>query len=79
MMLKVKPAEGKVIRDPFTMKLLAPEGEEKPRNSFWLRRLAAGDVLEVAVGSTDDIAEVTDVEYIDDVADDTGAEPEKPE
>ena len=50
MMLKIKPAAGKAIRDPLTMKLLAPEGEEKPRNSFWIRRLAAGDVVEV--GST---------------------------
>lgn len=47
MMLKIKPAEGKAIRDPLTMKLLSPQGEEKPRNSFWIRRLAAGDVVEV--------------------------------
>ncbi len=46
-MMKIKPADGKAIRDPFTLKLLAPEGEEKPRNSFWIRRLAAGDVVEV--------------------------------
>ncbi|MDF9346369.1 DUF2635 domain-containing protein [Escherichia coli] len=30
MMLKIKPAAGKAIRDPLTMKLLASEGEEKP-------------------------------------------------
>ncbi|HFL4393807.1 TPA: DUF2635 domain-containing protein [Escherichia coli] len=58
MMLKIKPAAGKVIRDPLTMKLLAPEGEEKPRNSFWIRRLAAGDVVEV--GSTENTADDTD-------------------
>ncbi len=40
------------------MKLLAPEGEEKPRNSFWIRRLAAGDVVEV--GSTENTADDTD-------------------
>ncbi|OSK94360.1 DUF2635 domain-containing protein [Escherichia coli] len=58
MMLKIKPAEGKAIRDPLTMKLLAPEGEEKPRNSFWIRRLAAGDVTEV--GSTENATDDTD-------------------
>ncbi|WP_213055881.1 DUF2635 domain-containing protein, partial [Escherichia coli] len=41
-----------------TMKLLASEGEEKPRNSFWIRRLAAGDVVEV--GSTENTADDTD-------------------
>ncbi|EKO9886184.1 DUF2635 domain-containing protein [Escherichia coli] len=58
MMLKIKPAAGKAIRDPLTMKLLTPEGEEKPRNSFWIRRLAAGDVVEV--GSTENTADDTD-------------------
>ncbi|MDF9346388.1 DUF2635 domain-containing protein [Escherichia coli] len=52
MMLKIKPAAGKAIRDPLTMKLLASEGEEKPRNSFWIRRLAAGDVVEVGAPKT---------------------------
>ncbi|ECI5214694.1 DUF2635 domain-containing protein [Salmonella enterica subsp. diarizonae] len=45
MTLKLKPAEGKEIRDPFTMQLLSAEGEDKPRNAFWLRRLATGDVI----------------------------------
>ncbi|HIC1544088.1 TPA: DUF2635 domain-containing protein [Escherichia coli] len=58
MMLKIKPAAGKAIRDPFTMKLLAQEGEEKPRNSFWIRRLAAGDVVEI--GRTENTADDTD-------------------
>ncbi|HCW6999413.1 TPA: DUF2635 domain-containing protein [Escherichia coli] len=58
MMLKIKPAAGKAIRDPLTMKLLASEGEKKPRNSFWIRRLAAGDVVEV--GSTENTADDTD-------------------
>ncbi|PFF95391.1 DUF2635 domain-containing protein [Escherichia albertii] len=58
MTLKIKPAEGKAIRDPFTMKLLNPDGEEKPRNSFWIRRLAAGDVVEV--GRTENTTGDTD-------------------
>ncbi|EGM7825835.1 DUF2635 domain-containing protein [Escherichia coli] len=71
-MMKIKPAEGKAIRDPFTMQLLAPEGEEKPRNSFWLRRLADGDVVEVTDDGTGDVADA-DV----DAEDDAGAAPKK--
>ncbi|EAO1206235.1 DUF2635 domain-containing protein [Salmonella enterica] len=46
--LFLKPAPGKSVRDPRSMKLLADKGERKPRNSYWLRRLGAGDVVEVA-------------------------------
>lgn len=49
---RIKPAAGKAVRDPRTMKLLADGGEEKPRNSYWLRRLAAGDVETVKVITT---------------------------
>lgn len=45
--LKIKPAPGRTVRDPQTMKLLAVDGEAKARNSFWLRRLKDGDVLPV--------------------------------
>ena len=45
MMLKIKPAEGKEIRDPWSRQLLSSAGEDKPRNAFWLRRLAGGDVV----------------------------------
>ncbi|HAP0140371.1 TPA: DUF2635 domain-containing protein [Escherichia coli] len=57
-MMKIKPAEGKAIRDPLTMKLLDPAGEEKPRNSYWIRRLAAGDVIEI--GNTGNATDDTD-------------------
>jgi hypothetical protein len=43
--LKIKPAPGRAVRDPVTMKPLAADGETKPRTSFWTRRLADGDVL----------------------------------
>jgi hypothetical protein len=43
----VKPAPGKAVRDPRTMEPLAANGERKPRDTFWLRRLAAGDVVVV--------------------------------
>jgi Protein of unknown function (DUF2635). len=43
----LKPAPGKSVRDPRSMKLLAAKGERKPRNSYWLRRVADGDVVVV--------------------------------
>lgn len=46
-MIKVKPVQGAVVRDPETKKLLAASGEMKPQNSYWLRRLRDGDVEEV--------------------------------
>ncbi|EJB0095757.1 TPA: DUF2635 domain-containing protein [Escherichia coli] len=76
MMLKIKPAEGKTIRDPLTMELLAPEGEEKPRNSFWIRRLVAGDVVEVGSTENTDVVEVGSTEN---TADDTDAALKKTE
>ena len=45
---KIKPAtKGLIVRDNITRKPLAEKGEEKPRSSYWLRRLRAGDVIEV--------------------------------
>jgi len=52
--MRIKPAPGRQILDHKTFKpLLAvgidgQEGEEKDIDSYWLRRLADGDVLEVA-------------------------------
>lgn len=43
--LKIKPAPGRIVRDPKTMKPLADAGEIKPRISYWTRRLADGDVV----------------------------------
>lgn len=42
----LKPADGRLVRDPVTGKHLASTGEDKPRNSYWLRRLKDGDVVE---------------------------------
>ncbi|MBA1445879.1 MAG: DUF2635 domain-containing protein [Chromatiales bacterium] len=42
----LKPADGRLVRDPVTSKHLASNGEDKPRNSYWLRRLKDGDVVE---------------------------------
>lgn len=42
--IKVKPVEGKRVKDPNTYLLL--EGEKNvPKNSYWLRRVADGDVV----------------------------------
>lgn len=43
----VRAAEGRRVRDPHSKQVLAPEGESKPQTSYWLRRLADGDVVEV--------------------------------
>ena len=34
------------VRDPGRGDYLPPEGRHVPRNTYWLRRLSAGDVLE---------------------------------
>lgn len=44
MSLNLKPAPGRRVRDPITLALLAPEGESKPDNSYWQRKLRDGDV-----------------------------------
>ncbi len=46
MELYLKPAPGLVIKKPDGSKLAA-DGEKVPRTSFWLKRLADGDVNEV--------------------------------
>ncbi|PNH98469.1 DUF2635 domain-containing protein [Vibrio diazotrophicus] len=38
-MIKIKPLNGLIVRDPETRKPLKEEGEEKPRNPYWLRRI----------------------------------------
>jgi len=45
--LKVRPAKGIKVRDPHSKLHLAEQGAEVPRTSYWLRRLASGDVIEV--------------------------------
>jgi hypothetical protein len=46
--MKLKPAEGRAVRDPSSMALLPADGKEVPDNAFWRRRLRDGDVVEVA-------------------------------
>lgn len=51
--MKVKPVDpNAVIRDPHTLRQLPPEGAEVPENTFWTRRLLAGEVVRVEESST---------------------------
>jgi hypothetical protein len=43
---------GLIVRDPVTATPLAAEGEYKPRNSYWIRRMKDGDAV-AATPSTD--------------------------
>jgi hypothetical protein len=43
--LFIKPAPGCLVRDPRTKAPLAADGENKPKNGFWLRRLRDGSVV----------------------------------
>jgi hypothetical protein len=44
--MKVKPAEGRAVRDPRNMALLSAEGREVPDGDpFWVRRVRDGDVV----------------------------------
>ncbi len=45
---KVKPNQkGLLVRDPETRKPLDANGEVKPRNTYWLRRIQDKSVVEV--------------------------------
>jgi hypothetical protein len=44
---RLQPAEGAKVRHP-DGRPLAPAGELVTMTSYWLRRIAAGDVVEVA-------------------------------
>lgn len=43
----LRPAEGRLVRDPRTREPLPAEGATKPKDLYWLRRLRDGDVVEV--------------------------------
>lgn len=43
----IKPADSKIaVRDPVTLKPLAKDGDWKPQDAFWLRRMRDKDVVE---------------------------------
>lgn len=41
----VKPKDGKRVIDPVTGRALLPEGGHVEKTSYWMRRLAGGEVL----------------------------------
>lgn len=41
----LKPAEGRLVRNPDTYEALPAEGKAVEMNSYWQRRLIAGDVV----------------------------------
>ncbi|KXV50232.1 hypothetical protein AD945_02420 [Gluconobacter albidus] len=43
----VKPADGRAVRWPGSMRLLKSAGERVPETSFWLLALKHGDIEEV--------------------------------
>lgn len=45
MKIKIKPKEGLKVVHPDTKRAISAEGEEVEQTSYWLRRLAEGDVL----------------------------------
>ena len=45
--MRVKPAPGLLVRDPISKRPLPPEGAEVPESSYWVRRVASGDVVVV--------------------------------
>lgn len=45
---KIKPSSATPVLDPLTFEPLKKTGEDKPRNEYWLRRLADGSVVEVS-------------------------------
>ncbi len=49
--MNVKPQEGKIVRDPDTGVKLPASGRNVPNNSYWRRRLAAGDVTPAEVSA----------------------------
>ena len=46
-MLKIyiKPVAGRSVRDPNTLEVIKPEGEYKPRDGYWLKRVKDGDCV----------------------------------
>jgi hypothetical protein len=44
----VKPAPGRSVRWPASLRLLSEQGGDVPATTFWLRALARGDVQEVS-------------------------------
>ena len=47
----IRPAPGRMVRDPRTMKPLPESGKSVERTPFWIRRLKAGDVVSASAAA----------------------------
>ena len=45
--VNIKPTDKGLVRDPITLEPLAPKGESKPVNSYWLKRIREKEVIEI--------------------------------
>jgi len=50
--MKLKPADGRSVRDPVKGTLLPADGADVVVDAFWRRRLRDGDVVEVIATAT---------------------------
>ena len=55
--MQIKPKRGRSVPDPARGDLLPSEGRNVEESSYWLRRLAAGDVEKVATEEKKAVAE----------------------
>ncbi|MFH5255780.1 DUF2635 domain-containing protein [Burkholderia semiarida] len=46
--MRVKPADGRIVRDPLRGDDLPADGRDVPRNVYWCRCVQSGDVVEIA-------------------------------
>jgi len=58
--MKLKPADGRAVRDPVKGELLPAEGAEIALDAFWRRRLRDGDVVEVTTDTASTTAASAD-------------------
>lgn len=50
--MKIKPVEGRAVRDPVKRTLIPAEGIDITPDAFWLRRLRDGDIVEISPEDT---------------------------
>ncbi|MBU9581372.1 DUF2635 domain-containing protein [Burkholderia multivorans] len=55
--MRVKPADGRIVRDPLRGDDLPADGRDVPRNVYWRRCVQSGDVVEIAKPAAANVAE----------------------
>ena len=55
--MRVKPVDGRIVRDPLRGDDLPTDGRDVPRNVYWRRCVQAGDAVEITEAVADDAAE----------------------